>query len=479
MNERNLRIRLGIFVVVTLVLLGALILLFGSLPPLFRNANRYTVDFDDAPGISPGSPVRRSGVRIGEVTGVDLDDENGKVHVEIAVERKYTLRHSEVPTLVTSLLGNDASIDFIPVVVKPPEVLDRTVIAPGARIAGFRQTTVNQLLTRASDVVPTTQDMLNDVRRSLKRIEDLTPLMEETLREYRDLAKETRRALPDAQETVKEVGALARRTREAIPSLERTSDDVGATARAWTQFTERLNLLVAGNQEAVKAIIDNVNVFMGRLNHLVTDENVRTATALLKNLREASDTLPATARNLRSASDDAPALMKNLRESSERLPSIAKNTDEGLQETRAFIKNFNESLGRADDVIRNMQRVTRPLADRGDAIARNLDATLDKLNRNLTDLGDLVRVIGQSDGTLKRLINDPTLYNRLDDVLCGLDKSMPRVDRILKDMETFADKLARHPEKLGLGGVVRPDSGVKDPPASAPPIQVPSFSPKH
>ena len=32
------------------------------------------------------------------------------------------------------------------------------------------------------------------------------------------------------------------------------------------------------------------------------------------------------------------------------------------------------------------------------------------------------------------------------------------------DFETFADKLARHPEALGIGGVVRPGTGLKDPP---------------
>jgi hypothetical protein len=46
----------------------------------------------------------------------------------------------------------------------------------------------------------------------------------------------------------------------------------------------------------------------------------------------------------------------------------------------------------------------------------------------------------------------------------------PRIDRILKDFETFADKLARHPEAIGLGGVVWPGSGLKDPPT---PVQVP------
>lgn len=478
MSERNLRIRLGIFVVMSLVMLGGLILLFGSLPTFFRNANRFTIDFSDAPGISQGSPVRRSGVRIGEVTDVRLDDESGKVHVDVAIESKYTIRRNERPTLVIGVLGNDASIDFIPIAVKPPELPDRSVVPPNSTIQGESQTTINTLLTRASDVVPTTQEALNDMRRSLKRIEDMTPLVEETLREYRDLAKDARRALPDVQETAREVGALAKRSREAIPKLEQTSDDIGATARAWTAFTERLNLLVAGHEDQIKAIVDNINILTGRLTNLVSDENVRMANTILKNVRDVSDTLPTTARNIRSASDEAPAIAKNLREASERFPSISKNADETLREAPTAIKNFNESLGRADDVIRNLQKATKPLGEHGDRIVTNLDQSLDKINRSLVDLSDLVRVIGQSDGTLKRIITDPALYNQVTELLCGLNKSLPRLDRILADFETFADKLARHPEKIGLGGLVRPDSGLKDPPTLAPPL-APSFLPHH
>jgi hypothetical protein len=38
------------------------------------------------------------------------------------------------------------------------------------------------------------------------------------------------------------------------------------------------------------------------------------------------------------------------------------------------------------------------------------------------------------------------------------------MDRILKDLETFADKLARHPELLGVRGAIRPSEGLKQPP---------------
>jgi phospholipid/cholesterol/gamma-HCH transport system substrate-binding protein len=39
---------------------------------------------------------------------------------------------------------------------------------------------------------------------------------------------------------------------------------------------------------------------------------------------------------------------------------------------------------------------------------------------------------------------------------------LPRLDRALRDVEIFADKLARHPELLGIGGAIRPSSGVKE-----------------
>jgi hypothetical protein len=72
--------------------------------------------------------------------------------------------------------------------------------------------------------------------------------------------------------------------------------------------------------------------------------------------------------------------------------------------------------------------------------------------------------LDQSDGTLRRLLTDPSLYVHLDQLVCTLGKLTPWVNLILKNFEVFADKLARHPESIGLGGVVRPGSGLKDPP---------------
>src|SRR6516225_8451665 len=108
MTDRQRRWGLGIFTLVTLVLLGALIWLFGSLPALYKPSNRYTVTFEDAPGLKAGAPVRRSGVRVGEVDDIVLNDQDGTVEVKLRIDRTFTVRDSDEPTLFVNLLSNDA-----------------------------------------------------------------------------------------------------------------------------------------------------------------------------------------------------------------------------------------------------------------------------------------------------------------------------------------------------------------------------------
>jgi phospholipid/cholesterol/gamma-HCH transport system substrate-binding protein len=435
MTDRQLRWRLGIFTVVALALLAILIVLFGSLPTLFKSTRTYTIRFDDAPGLRVGSPVRRSGVRIGEVTDVALREKEDKVYVyvRVEIESRYTVRHSEQATLSITILGGDASIDFIPKSVPPGQEPDRTAYAPGEEIPGFTPVTVSALISRASEVVPTTQETLNDMRKSMKRLEEMAPLMEQTMREYRDLGRSLNRDFPDLSKSVRG-----------------TSEDIGATAREWRRLGENLNVLLVGNQDKIIKALDNLNLVLERVTQVLSDANVKNLTAIIKNLRDVSD--------------QAVPIAKNTREASDHLPSIARNTDELIKETRQMVPQVQRTLTRAEAALTDLQKTSQLFSDRGPAIAKNLDESMDKLNRVMTDVRELMRVIGQSDGTLNRILKDPSLYNNLDQATCAIAKMLPRLDRILKDLETFADKLARHPELIGAGGAIKPSDGLKDPP---------------
>jgi phospholipid/cholesterol/gamma-HCH transport system substrate-binding protein len=116
MNERVMQFRIGMFVIVAGLVLTMLIVWFGESPMLLRDHVYVTVHYVEAPGVAEGTPVRKSGIRIGEVTSIVFDerpDSPDGVLVTLSLDRKYRLRTGSVPRLSRSLIG-DVTIDMLP-----------------------------------------------------------------------------------------------------------------------------------------------------------------------------------------------------------------------------------------------------------------------------------------------------------------------------------------------------------------------------
>jgi phospholipid/cholesterol/gamma-HCH transport system substrate-binding protein len=429
MNEQSLRFRIGVFVLSAMILLAVLIILFGRFPTIFKGkSQRYYIEFDYAPGVAVNTPVRRSGVRIGQVEKVELDDNTGKVVVTIVLDPPHVLFQGDQPTLIHGALSGDTTIDIVPPPEKEPaERVDkqvgeiqpvgfqaaqqaagqaapeanqpppaRTPAEPGTKFKGVTQTDVAGILNEMSKLTPPAREAFAEMRRTLESYDRLTPLMQETLREIRDLAKASR---------------------EVVPELRRTNEEIQVTSRNWARLGERLDILLRTNEEKLVKTLDNFSDTMVRVGNVFNEENQRNFTVTLRNVSAGS---------------------KNLE-------SLSRNTDE---------------------LLRDLRQASKPLAERSGTILKNLDESTERLNQTLAETRDLLRAVNQSDGTLRRFLSDPDLYNNLTQAACMLTRALPRVDRILKDVEVFADKIARHPESLGIGGAVSPSSGLKESPTS-------------
>ena len=119
--------------------------------------------------------------------------------------------------------------------------------------------------------------------------------------------------------------------------------------------------------------------------------------------------------------------------------------------------------------------MTRPLGDKTPAILANLETGSDKLDKLLAEMRDLLRLAARGEGTVQRLLTDPSLYNRLDEAACMVTKLLPRLEPILRDVNVFTDKIARHPESLGVRGAISPSGGLKESPAPLPPSARPAL----
>src|SRR3954451_3709137 len=102
MNERVMQFRIGMFVIVAGLVLTMLIVWFGESPALFRDQTYLRVHYLEAPGVGEGIPVRKSGIRIGEVVSVAFDDRPDQpdgVIVTLALEKRYPIKAGSTPRI--------------------------------------------------------------------------------------------------------------------------------------------------------------------------------------------------------------------------------------------------------------------------------------------------------------------------------------------------------------------------------------------
>jgi phospholipid/cholesterol/gamma-HCH transport system substrate-binding protein len=301
-----------------------------------------------------------------------------------------------------------------------------------------------RLIQTAPPPAQTVQESLQKMQKSLDRLDKLAPETAETLREYRNLAKTLRDTIPELRDTNREVQKLIKSVNETVPTARTTLEDISVFTRNWSKVGERVNVLLQTNDEQIRNIIKNLDRSMEGIAEAFNREN----------------------RN------DLATILSNLSKSSERFPRLTEETEQFFREGRVTSADVRSTLRRLDDVL-DQFRGAKP-GQEGQGLLRDLNEGVSRFNRLMGDARELLRAIGRSDGTIKRFLTDPSVFNHADDAALMLTRLIPRLDRMLRDFEVFADKLARHPESLGLGGLVRPSTGLKEAPSRVqyPPLPV-------
>jgi phospholipid/cholesterol/gamma-HCH transport system substrate-binding protein len=449
-----MRFRLGIFVLAALVLLGFMVILFGSYPAfLFKKPTTYTILFSDAAGVDAGTPVRRSGIHIGEVTKVELDNDTGMVRVTIAIDPRYNIYEDETPVLSHSVLGGDTTIDFVPnsptqanatsaanvqlaqvgppVPENPPGAKQHVPVPPGTELHGKSP---QDLVASLSQTLPTATAALDRLSKSIEKVDRILPTAEESLKEFNNLSKDTRVFIGEMRETNKELNGIAKDVHGMVPDVKRTNDEMYVAAKNFGKLSERLDVLVQTNQDKMVRILDQMSDDLNRVAAVLSEENRKNVATILRNVKSGSD----------------------------HLDELARGSEELLRDSEKVVKRLDGTVQRADDVLRNLQAASKPWADRSGSAMQNLDEGSAKFNKSMTDLQALMNGFANSNGSLGKLINDPSLYNNLDQAACKADKVMTQLQYVIKDIGIFADKLARHPEVIGVSGAVKQGSGIKE-----------------
>ena len=145
---------------------------------------------------------------------------------------------------------------------------------------------------------------------------------------------------------------------------------------------------------------------------------------------------------------------RRMKESIGMLPDV-------LGDLRTAVKGIGATVDSADRNLRNLEGLTRPLGERGEQIVTRLDSTIGRLDEVLLQASGFVKSLNESEGTLGRLVRDPKLYEELSATVSNVNRISRELRPIINDVRVFSDKIARHPEALGVRGALDRRPGLK------------------
>lgn len=458
MTERNMRLKLGGFVAATLAILAGFIIAFGGTPRLFSNKAKYTLIFSEAPGIVEGTPIRKSGVRIGHVSTLDLDPESGLVRVGIEVEKKYIPRRSDDATITRGLLSGDTSVDFVPRLTENGQPISPSeTYEPGSDITGLPPVTARSLLSQAQGFLPSSQQSLDRIVATFEKFEKLVPKIERSLDEITGLAKDGRDFMPEVKKTnrmIQEFIGPAEPAPAVAPPIGQTFVSTMPVVPG-TIVPPQL-LRQPNDQRTLRALVADTRATMAsakltfdNLNDVLSAENRKQFGELTRNLV---------------------ALSGNLVKLTSAIGGL-------IDQAERTVKSVNERVTQSEGILNDVRTLTKPLAEKADRMVGNLDLTLDQLAKGMTEIRVLTGNFGQTNGSFNKLFSDPMLYHNLNDAAVSLSRILCTGERIARNLEVFADKIARKPESIGVGGAIRPNSGLKDSPVAPLPSYRPDWPP--
>lgn len=223
-----------------------------------------------------------------------------------------------------------------------------------------------------------------------------------------------------SKDPVQVISDLQMSMSEAIGSVSRTSEDL-------RQVIHQIGGLLEGNEDRINSIVAKADTSLDIIQEAVTNVN---------------DVI----------SD--PELRVRLKEALAEAPELFRQTKDTLH-------RMNGTIALVDKNLKNMEGFTEPLGERGKSIMDEVDRAADKLDRLMGELLVFSESLNRGEGSLAQLIHNPDLYQNLNRAASNIEAMSEELRPIIWNARVFSDKIARHPEILGVRGALQRNAGTK------------------
>ena len=412
MSPRTREIRVGLVILTAIIVLAAGIFLIGERNNLFARKNEYFIEFNNVGGLKAGNPVQLNGVDVGTVERIELpqDPRRSQIRIFISVERKYADR-------IRGPLDPRALVEGEP--------------ASRARIKtlgllGDKFIEINSGSTVYPAIPPGTKQ---------SEIPAAQPTNVDAL-------------LSSGEDVMDNVVEISSSLSKILGRMERGEGLLGELTSN-SPSGQRLKASLIGTSESLERIANKIETGDGPLPRLLNDR--------------------AMADKLASSLDRFDSLLLQAQTGPGLLP--------GLLNDPSMRTEVNATLASLKDVAQDLQAFTADL-ETSDALLPKLVKD-EEYGRQVTGqvqqfverLNEISVKLSEGEGTAAKLINDPQIYDAVNDVIIGVNESRLLRWLIRNRQKAGIEKRYEDTKKLieAEGGTPEPLSGQPEPPEPEPP----------
>ncbi len=283
------KIRVGIFVVVGTIILVSALYFIGSRQHIFtKNIQLYAV-FDNVSGLQVGNNVRYSGINVGTVTKIEMQ-EVGKITIEMMVEEKsaYFIKKDAVATI-----SSDGLVGSMVVNIVPGKEEQTASVVSGDVIRSSKNVGIEDVL---STLDKTSADLLKITNQILEGKGTIGTLISDTI-----LAQNIQHTIVELKKTSEGTGVAMAKINQIISKIN-YDESAAAVILSDTAAANQIRTVFANlekSSEDINAITKNLDDYLteikegkGALNHITQDETfVKEMDSTMIQIKEASEKL--------------------------------------------------------------------------------------------------------------------------------------------------------------------------------------------
>lgn len=362
MSPRGREVRVGLVILVAVLVLAAGIFLLGSKNNLFKHKTRYYTEFNSVSGLKRGSPVQLDGVDVGTIEKVVLsnDPRKSQIRVWIRLDENYAAR------------------------IRGP-------VDPNARIQ-------DQVPSRARIK---TLGLLGDKFIDINSGSPAYPPIPEEGEVPAAQPTNVDALIASGEDVMDNVVEISHSLNRILQRMERGEGILGQLTSDTPQG-RRLQSSLVNTSESLERIANTVEHGQGPLPRLLNDR--------------------AMADQIAVSLDRFQGLLDQAQHGPGLLPGLLNDPAEKAR--------FDETLTSLHEVARNLQAFSADLQSNDDALLQRLvkdkeygREVTEQLRQFVKNLNEVSAKLDRGDGTAAKLINDPKIYDAVNDIIVGVNQS--------------------------------------------------------